>query len=97
MLPLKDIILGHLRELTGQGRELSEKRLKICNECPLFNDVLGGICNPKLCLNPKTGEVASYKKTDDFVRGCGCRVLAKSTLAWAECPANKWPIEDYVE
>lgn len=93
-MSFKDIILGHINELTGSEKELAEKRLKICIECPLFSDIFGGVCDRRKAMDPETGEVARYKKTPKYVRGCGCRMLAKATLPWAECVAGKWGPEN---
>ena len=50
---------------------------------------MGGICNPKLYLNPKTGDV-STKYKDGYGKGCGCRLQAKTKLTGARCPNDKW-------
>lgn len=47
------------------------------------------MCNSKLWLNPDTNEVSLTAK-DGFVQGCGCRLLAKTTLPNAKCVAGKW-------
>nr|DAQ91052.1 MAG TPA: hypothetical protein [Bacteriophage sp.] len=44
------------------NNELSESRMKICRKCPIFKNVLGGICNSKLWLNPETNEVSTEPK-----------------------------------
>ena len=41
--------------------------MKICRKCPIFKDVLGGICNSKLWLNPDTNEVSTEPKPGFFV------------------------------
>lgn len=39
--------------------ELSEKRLAICRNCPLYKeDYWGPICNSKKYINPETNEVS---------------------------------------
>ena len=83
------IVKGHINEALGLGEDLKEKRMKICRQCPLFKDVLGGICNSNLWLNPKTNEI-SIEQENGYYRGCGCRLQAKTTLSTASCPAKKW-------
>lgn len=86
---IEQIVKGHINELLNIGQDISENRLKICRKCPLYLKEWGGRCNPKLYLNPDTGDVSEYKK-DNYFRGCGCRLLAKTTLVNASCPCNKW-------
>ena len=83
------IVKGHVNELLDINRDISQKRMNICRECPLFLNQLGGICNPKLYLNVKTGDVSKYKK-DGYVNGCGCRLSAKTRLSGSRCPNGKW-------
>lgn len=89
MSSISNIIAGHINELTGTNNNLAESRLNICHECPLFKNVFGGICNPKLWLNPYTGELSLSEK-EGFKNGCGCRLQAKTTLEDEECPVGKW-------
>lgn len=84
-----NIIKGHVNEVLGLNVDLKQKRMEICKECPIFKDILGGICNSQLWLNPKTGDVNKEYK-DGYYRGCGCRLQAKTTLVTASCPAKKW-------
>lgn len=88
-MEIGQIVHGHVNEVLGLNDDLKEKRMKICHQCPLYKDILGGICNSKLWLNPKTGDV-STEQEDGYYRGCGCRLQAKTTLSTATCPANKW-------
>lgn len=84
-----DIVTGHTKELLNLGEDLSKNRLKICYSCPLYSNKLGGICNSKLWLNVNTGDVSTTAKPG-YVRGCSCRLNAKTRLANATCPASKW-------
>jgi len=84
-----DIIKGHTKEILNINKDISEKRMKICYSCPIFSNKLGGICNSKLYLNPNTGDVSTTQKPG-YIRGCGCRCLAKTRLATAKCVAGKW-------
>jgi len=87
-MQILDIINGHKNELLHINDELSESRMKICRKCPIFKNILGGICNSKLWLNPETNEV-SGKPKDGFVRGCNCRMVAKTRVPTAVCVAGK--------
>ena len=84
-----NIIKGHVNELLGLNKDISKERLKICKQCPLYLEDYGGQCNPRLYLNPETGEV-SNKFRQGFYKGCGCRLQAKTRLPGASCPATKW-------
>lgn len=86
---IADIALGHVKEVLNIGKDLSENRLKICYSCPLYSKRLGGICNSRLWINTNTGDVSITSKPG-YIRGCGCRLQAKTRLSNAHCPANKW-------
>lgn len=88
-LPIGQIVEGHANELLGLNTNISEKRLKICKECPIYSSDWGGTCNRKLWLDPKTNAV-SMREREGYVQGCGCRLLAKTTLPGASCVAGKW-------
>jgi len=89
MSQLGDIIEGHLNELLKNNEELSERRLKICSTCPIAKQTATGImCDSSKWIN-RYGEVVT-KETTGYVRGCGCRMLAKTTLENARCVVNKW-------
>ena len=88
-LPVGDIIEGHANELLGLNENISEKRLQICKQCPIYSQRWGGTCNDRLWINPETNEVSANPK-DGYVRGCGCRLPAKTTLPYATCIAGKW-------
>lgn len=88
-MEIGNIITGHVNEFLGLNKNLQAVRLAICYKCPLYSPKFGGICNSKLWLNTKTGDVSiSYK--EDYVRGCGCRLNAKTTITREKCPAGKW-------
>lgn len=70
--------------------QLSEKRLAICKDCPLYKeDPYGPICNPKKYFNPETEEVSYFPK-DGFVKGCNCRLVQKSRNPSNHCVVEKW-------
>ena len=88
-LPIGNIVEGHVNEILGLNENISENRLQICRQCPIYSDKWGGICNSKLWLNPETNKVSSQPR-DGYIQGCGCRLLAKTTLPHAKCVAGKW-------
>lgn len=88
-MAVSDIVKGHVNELLGINGDISKVRMDICRKCPLFLNELGGICNPRLYLNVKTGDVSTMKK-DGYVNGCGCRLAAKTRLSGSRCPNGKW-------
>lgn len=83
------IIKGHVNELFKLNEQLSKNRLEICYRCPLFRNVLGGICNNKLWLNVNTGDVSPVEKAG-YKRGCGCLLKNKALAPGAKCPVGKW-------
>lgn len=89
-MDLKQILKGHVKELTKDNQELFEKRMKVCKACPLFKMTnTGPICNPMLYLNTNSG-LAYNTPGEGRQKGCGCRLNAKARLEEAVCPANKW-------
>ncbi len=85
------IVEGHIKEITKQNQNLSDIRMNICRECPLFKviPVAGPICNNRLYLNVQTGDISETPKTG-YRKGCGCRLQAKTRLDKAMCPLGKW-------
>ena len=89
MLEIGQIVKGHINEALGLEKDISQGRLKICYQCPLYSKKFGGLCNNKLWLNIETGDV-SLTPQKGYKRGCGCRLSAKTTLPNAMCPIGKW-------
>ena len=88
---LNAILNGHTNELLGLNKNMSQIRLFICKRCPLYKKslILGEVCNSKLWYNPDTKDV-SLKQKDGYIKGCGCRLQAKTRVANQTCPAGKW-------
>lgn len=84
-----NILKGHYNELLGKNEDISNRRLQICYKCPLYKNILGGICNSNLWYNSNTGDVSDVKK-DGYVNGCGCRLSSKTRVITAKCPNGKW-------
>lgn len=88
-MEIGNIVNGHMNELLGLNKNLSATRMYICIKCPLYSSRLGGMCNNKLWYNKENGDVSmSYKA--GYIKGCGCRLKAKTTIANEKCPAGKW-------
>lgn len=88
-MEIGSIVKGHVNEILGLGKDISEGRLIICYKCPLYSTKWGGVCNNNLWLNIETGDVSLTKKKG-YKNGCGCRLLSKTTLSSAKCPLGKW-------
>lgn len=83
------VVQGHINEVLGLNKDIKNIRLNICKKCPLYTPRFGGMCNNKLWYNVNSGDVSiTYK--DGYIRGCGCRLQAKTTLVDEKCPAGKW-------
>lgn len=87
---LNKIIQGHVNEVLGQNQSISERRMEICKQCPLYKEsMVGPICNSRLWYNPSTGETSTIRQMG-FKNGCGCRLNAKTRLQSAKCTLGKW-------
>lgn len=58
-MEIGQIVKGHMNELLGLNKDISEERLKVCYSCPLYSTKFGGLCNNRLWLNPNTGDVST--------------------------------------
>lgn len=88
-MQIGNIVNGHVNELLGLNKNISEIRLAICRKCPLFSPRLGGMCNNRLWYNKETGDVSMSQKTG-YVKGCGCALKYKTKNSNEKCPAGKW-------
>jgi hypothetical protein len=85
-----DIIRGHANELFGINEELAIERIEICEACPIcVQSAFGPMCDHDKWIHPETEDVLLFPK-DGYVRGCGCRLSAKTTLRDNHCIINKW-------
>lgn len=89
-MSIKQIITGHINEVLNKNEPLHIQRMEICKTCPLYKQTqLGPSCNPTLYLNVE--ENIAYPTPEvGRIRGCGCRLNAKTRLDDAHCPASKW-------
>lgn len=88
-MEIGNIVKGHINEVLGLNKDISNGRLHICYKCPLYLNKYGGVCNNRLWLNIETGDVSIVKKPG-YKNGCGCRLNAKTSILNAECPIGKW-------
>lgn len=84
-----NIIKGHVNEMLGLNKDISEVRMNICKACPIFSPKFGGMCNRKLWLDPKTNDV-SFEEKEGYIRGCGCKLPQKTSVIDEFCNAGKW-------
>lgn len=89
---IKSIFIGTRNELLNKQVSLYEERMYICKRCPLFKETkTGPICNNGLILNPITNDHRpAMEKIPGYIKGCGCRLEAKTRDPKASCPAKKW-------
>lgn len=79
---------GWTNDLLGKEQELSDKRMAICKQCPLY-DKEKDKCDSRKCYNKDTHEVTTYPQ-DGFICGCGCFMQKKSRVKNAKCVLSKW-------
>lgn len=86
---IKDIIEGHINEALNKNKEMSDRRMTICKACPLFKETtVGPICNPALWINAE-GKTSDHE-LDGYVKGCRCRLNAKTKTMNSHCVIGKW-------
>lgn len=87
---IKDVTKGHLAEVAQKigvgsksGAALSRSRLEHCNKCSLLtNTLVGPICDKN--------KESDHIETGLPIKGCGCRLKAKTLLEDQKCPLGKW-------
>ena len=85
---VKDIAEGWTNYALDREKDLSEKRMKICIECPLYNND-NDRCDASKCINIKTGEMA-MGPGKDIVCGCNCFMKKASRSINKKCVLGKW-------
>ena len=76
---LSEEILKNYKEAWGELSVLANKRLSLCNECPLFDR---GICSSEI--------EGLHVETKEATKGCGCELELKVLNEQEECPLGKW-------
>lgn len=85
-----DVLKNNINDILKKENDLSESRLEICKQCPLFKDSsFGPICNSNKYISPD-GTNWDIKYHENWVRGCGCKLRSKTRLKNAHCIINKW-------
>lgn len=79
----------NLSNIKNTIEDIAEYRLNICYKCPIYSTRMGGLCNNKLWLDPKTNDVSTSKKSG-YIRGCGCLLKSKVKNPDSSCIADKW-------
>lgn len=77
--------------LSPELKSKGEKRLLICNNCPLRNN--------NTCSTSRTGEAVTTflyrnektpRQKGVLYKGCGCNISAKTVCDNCQCPLGKW-------
>lgn len=74
-----NLVKSHFVELEPELKAEGQKRLEICNSCPMR---INGTCS--------TSRQGRHVKTGVMMNGCGCRLAAKALSPGSECPLGKW-------
>ncbi len=68
-----------------------EKRLEICNNCPLgLSTPSGLICNHNLWISLADKTTISETRKPGYIRGCSCNITRKAKISFAKCIVDKW-------
>lgn len=98
MASIGQIVKGHYNEFTNREEKMSRAKMDICLACPLYTiGKFGPKCNPNMWVNPKDQQDFSHYAKKDFIKGCGCRLEAKTRLSRKDggiCPADFWKSVD---
>lgn len=85
---LQQIAEGWTNYALGREEELSNERMKICRECPLYNEETDR-CDSKRCYNKETGELNDLPQKG-FICGCNCLMKKKTRSVSSKCVLGKW-------
>ncbi len=85
------IVEGWTKAMVNIDQEMSNKRVAICKNCPLYDpsSILGAVCSSKKCYNPNTNELKQVPE-QGFICGCGCVIDKASRVKNKKCVLNKW-------
>jgi hypothetical protein len=61
-MEIGNIVNGHINEMLGLNKDISQQRMKVCYKCPLFSPKFGGWCNNKLYIDPNTNDISAVAK-----------------------------------
>lgn len=82
------IATGWANDFLGREQELFESRMKICRECPLYNEK-NDRCDASRCINTETGEMA-MGPGKDIVCGCNCYMSKATRVPQKRCVRGLW-------
>ena len=85
---VKEIAEGWTNYALGREKELSESRMKICRECPLYN-AEKDTCDSKKCWDKESEKLVDYPGKN-IVCGCGCYMKKKTSSPSSHCILKKW-------
>lgn len=85
---VKQIAEGWTNYALGREKELSESRMKICRECPLYNTDKD-TCDSKRCWDKANEKLVNYPGKD-IICGCSCYMTKKTASPSAHCVLGKW-------
>lgn len=91
MINAIDVLQGHINEVLKREEDLAQSRLAICKECPGYKETkaFGPVCDSSKYISPD-GQEVDIKPHQGWIRGCGCRLKAKTRLKNAHCVIGKW-------
>lgn len=85
---VEQIAEGWTNYALGRENELSEQRMKVCIECPLYNKSTDR-CDAKKCYNPEKNEMGTTPG-NGFICGCNCYMKKATRSINKKCVLNKW-------
>lgn len=85
---IKEIATGWTNYALGREKELSEYRMNICMECPIYNSEKDS-CDSKKCWDKVNEKLVDYPGKD-IVCGCGCYMKKKTSSPNSHCVLGKW-------
>lgn len=85
---LGQIAEGWSNYALGREKELSESRMKICIQCPLYNKEKD-TCDSKKCWDKENEKLVDYPGRN-IVCGCGCYMQKKTSSPSSHCVLGKW-------
>ena len=84
----KQIVEGWTNYALGKEQELSEARMKICRECPLYNKDTDR-CDARKCWDTINNKLVSTPGKG-IICGCGCVMRAATKSINIKCVLSKW-------
>lgn len=88
---VKQIAEGWTKDIVKAEQELHDKRMAICNECPLMtkDKFFGPRCDVGKCYNVKTGSI-EHSRSKYSICGCNCWLDKATRVKSKKCVLGKW-------